>query len=543
MLLGNGLQAMHVNIMVLTQLMLDTVKRISSNDEGGIINRIDSAVNESLEEIKTFHDEVNSNLIQINTVVGNISELTTTSEQIKKFSKFLNIVALNMLVESAQITDSTNTFSDMALEIKDLSLKIAGVANDVDDYIESSREIHISIHEKTSKGMDRLHALTGDVHTAVRTSVKETEQLMNFSINTIEQANMRSQEISRQVGKIVVGIQFHDNMRQRIIHIINTLNTIEKRSSSVLYNQVVLFNNMAREVDDVYLKNLSAIKEIKNEVEVLLESFLGLKSDKTESSQASGIMSGDPFALIKSALVQLHKPLDQGHDLFEQLQEAAVQAADIATKLSNLLNIIRDISSEAHNKALNSIIAAQRLGGKGRTLKLLAQEMNDLAVKSDVFVDEVGEIVESIVESATEIGQRDLKRLKSVSSKSSTIATLDAVIDNISSEYDQFRQDSIEAYECAKSLKKAINTTMISLEFLKGLSKGLTSHKDQLEEIAGYDDLGTGVEKPKPETQTFEKEGVVTSFSEVLKKKDKTSENEFGDNVEIFEPELLRKDL
>ncbi len=543
MRLGLGLQTVHVNVESLTQLMLDTVKRISNNDEGSIICRVDNTVNESLEEIRKFHDEVNSNLIQINTVVGNIGELTATSEQIKKFAKFLNVVALNMFVENAQISDSENIFSDIAQEIKALSIKIAGVANDVYENIESSREIHISIHEKISKGVTSLQALTGDVHTAVRTSVKETEQLMNFSLETIEQAGMRSHEISLQVGEIVVGVQFHDNMRQQIMHITDTLNNTEKRTGSVIGSQAVLFSKMTREVDDVYHKNLNAIKEINNEVEVLVESFLGLKSDGMESSRASDIMSDDPFSTIKSALIQLHGLLDQGRGLFEQLQEAAVQAAGIAKKLSDLLNIIRDISRETHNKALNSIIAAQRMGVKGRTQKLLAQEMNDLAIKSDVFVDEVEQIIEAIVVSATEIGQRDLKGLESVSPERGAIATLDAVIDNISSEYAQFRQDSVEAYECAQSLKEAIKATMINLEFFKGLSKNLTAHKEQLEEIAGYEGLVIEAEKRIPETHSVEKKGVVTPFSEVVKRRDKAGESEFGDNVEIFEPKLLIKDL
>ncbi len=534
MLLGLGLQTVHVNVKELTQLMLDTVKRIGGHEEGGIIKRVDHTVNESLKEIRNFHAEVNTNLTQINTVVGKISDLYATSEQIKKFAKFLNAVAFNMFVENARVMDSANIFSDIAQEIKDLAFKITGIANDVYDNVERSREIHMGIHEKISKGMDMLQELTGDVQTAVRASVMETEQLMYFSLDTIEQAGVRSQEITQQVGEIVVGVQYHDNMRQQLLKITDTLTNIENISDKVSDNYEFLFAEIISEVEDVYHKNLNAIYEIKNEVEVLVESFLGLKSDDMESSGVSNILSDDPFSSLKSVLMQLYDLLDQGRGLFEQLQEAAGQAADIATKLSDLLNIIRGISSETHNKALNSIIAAQRMGDKGRTLKLLAQEMNDLATKSDVFVDEVEEIIETIVVSATEIGQRDIKGFETMSSDGGAISKMDEVINNISGEYDQFRQDSIDAYERAKALKKAINTTIVSLEFFNGLSKGLTTHKEQLKEILFHENAGIREEKRIPKTRTVKKENVVISLSEAMEKRKKTVENGLGDNVEIF---------
>ena len=69
MLLGLGLQAVHVNVKELTRLMLGTVERIGSSEDGGIMDRIELAAGESLKEIRNFHDEVNSTLVRITAVV------------------------------------------------------------------------------------------------------------------------------------------------------------------------------------------------------------------------------------------------------------------------------------------------------------------------------------------------------------------------------------------------------------------------------------------------------------------------------------------
>jgi hypothetical protein len=536
MLIGHGLQAVHANVTDLTGLMLNTAKRIGGDEDGGIINSVEHIANEALQEINMFNEDVNANLVQINSAVGNIGELKATSREIKKFAKFLNAVAINMLLENARIVNSENIFSGIAQEIKELSYKITGIANDVYENVEEAEKIHMSIKDNITGGMSQLKKLTSDVHKTVQDSVSEAEQLVGFSLETIEQAGSRSMEISRQVGEIVVGVQFHDNMRQRVMLIIDVLKDKDSLSGPVINNQIYVLNDVILEVDEVYHKNLTATEHIEKEVEVLAESFFGLKSEEIKDMHGQNMLKSDPLHSLKSVLMQLHGLLDHGQDLFKQLKEAASHEAGIAEKLTGLLNIISDISSETRNKALNSIIAAQHMGDSGSTLKCLAQEVNDLAGKSDVFMDKAALIIEPISVSVTKIVE---KGIKCFDTDNRAIDRLDAVIESFSNEYDVFQKDYAEAYERAKGLKKAISSTIVSMEFFKGLSAGLTGKREQLENIApNLVTNGTFHAKEIGEqTSPIDDIQVVTPFREVLQNKQYSlsDEDDFGDNVVIFE--------
>ena len=224
MQLGNELKSVYTVITEMTGQMLETVKRISGDSGESVLSEVWRIVDKSMGEISTCQDKVDKNLIQINNVVDRLGELFSLSGGIKKFAKYLNAVAFNVIVENSRTEESVRTFSIIAKEIRELSITITDIANRIYDHVKSAREIHKSVYEKISKGMNELRGLVDDVQQAVEESLDETEQLMELSRASIKQAGTHSQKISQQVGEIVVGNQFHDNMRQQIEHIIQKLN-------------------------------------------------------------------------------------------------------------------------------------------------------------------------------------------------------------------------------------------------------------------------------------------------------------------------------
>jgi methyl-accepting chemotaxis protein len=560
MLLGIALRTVHSNVTELTQLMLGTVKRMGAEEDGGFLDKGREILDASLAEIQAHQQEVKANLERINAVMEKIEELCTTSQQIKKFAKFLRVVALNMLVEDARTIDtSVNIFSDVAQEIKELSVNISSIANDVYTNVEKARQFHRQTREEISSGISRLEILTAEIHHTVQDSARDTETLMQFSVNTIEQAGKRSREISRQVAEIVIGIQFHDNMKQRIMYLANILETIlataeiapreeaaEIMSAKtpvppIIQAQSEQIKDIIEEVHCVYQKNKDALQEIRREVEKLLQNLRGMASSKL--NQESGALVHDPFAHLKEALTQLHDLLDRGKNLYRQLQKGAGKVTDIASNLSELLNLVRSISANTHNKAINAIIAAESQGEKGGAMKLLAWEMNELATQSDQISNEVEKIVTDIIQTTSDITNQELHGGGSeAEGKSNAISRLTQVLDDISKGYEHFRKDSESAYQRAEELKKATDTTVTSLDFFQGLSRNLSGQRDRLRDIADQADhknifveRNITRENPVPKKHREESQDNVILFENM--KKDKKTDNCEGildENVELF---------
>ncbi|MFO8047481.1 MAG: hypothetical protein R6U29_00475 [Desulfosudaceae bacterium] len=562
MLLGIGLRTVHSNITELTELMLGTVEKMSSDEEGGFLDRGRQILSASLTEIQAYQDEVKADLDRINTVMNKLEDLYHISKQIKKFSKSLKTVALTMLVENARTIDSSvNIFADVALEVKELSVNIGEIANDVYNNVEKARGILRVTREEISSGITRLETLTEQVQVTVRESTGDTETLMQFSVDTIEQAGRRSRDISRQVAEIVVGVQFHDNMKQRIMHIASILKTMvetaapspEPRSNQnpagipagpVLREQAQRLEEMTTEVDYVYQKNRTALKTIGTEVEDLLQSLRGMTS--VERSGGSQTILHDPFLHLKEALSQLHQLMDRGKSLYEQIQAAADQVTGITANLTELLNIVRGISAQTHNKAINSIIASDREGKKGGSLKLLAQEMNKLASQSDIFSSQVEGIITGIIDITGHIGQKSLDNQADTARDDSAISRLNEVLHDISLGYEDFRKNSRAAYERASDLKRAIDTTLHSLDFFQGLALGLQQNERHLTDIdqqTAADEILVKVDPTSthlPGKYTTDQQDNVILFEDARQQNDRNNPHQefdkdhLGDNVELF---------
>jgi len=192
MLLGIGLRTVHANVTELTEQMLGTVERMGSGTNDGFLDRGRQILNTAMEEIQTRQNEVKANLSRINALMNDIENLHITSKQIKKFAKSLKTVALTMLVENARTIDSSvNIFADVALEIKDLSVNISEIANDVYRNVEKARDVHRVTREEISSGINRLETLTDQIRTTVQESTHDTEELMRFSVDTIEESGRR----------------------------------------------------------------------------------------------------------------------------------------------------------------------------------------------------------------------------------------------------------------------------------------------------------------------------------------------------------------
>ena len=503
MLLGIGLRTVHANVTELTELMLGTVKRMGSDAKGGFLEKGRKILNESMAEIQSRQNEVKANLKRINALMDDIENLHTTSKQIKKFAKSLKTVALTMLVENARTIDrSVNIFSDVAREIKDLSVNISNIANDVYKNVEKAQGVHGVTQEEISAGIDQLESLTNRIRSTVQESTHDTEELMRFSVDIIEESGRRSREISLQVAEIVVGVQFHDNMKQRIMSINEILNAIlsstalngmtdspernnvKNPAATVIRAQAGLLDEINLELDGVYDTNRAALKKIHREVDDLLKGLRPMAAG--EKGSHTGTFSHDPFYHLKEALTQLHELLHRGETLYQQIRKAADQVSDIAADLSKLLGIVRSISADTHNKAINSIIAANREGEKGGALKLLAQAMNDLATRSDGFSSEVEGIITSIIQAAEEIIRKEeTKEPAATADNSSAIKRLATIINDISLEYENFRESSMAAYHRAQELKKATDTTLTSLDFFRGLSQKINEHRNRLLDTAG----------------------------------------------------------
>ena len=596
--IGRELQSIHSEAAQVTEQTLKSARLIGSESGEGILANIGSLAKESLSELQNCRADVFSSMGRVNAVAGHLGDLYAKCPVIEKIAMSLRVVILNIAVESSRSAESTDMFSDFVEDIKKLTEDIMAISERVRDDCKKEQKGQILIHKEISGGLSRLSDLADDAEDAVQRAVLEIEHLMGLSIKVLEDASAHSKEISSQVEKIVMAIQFHDITRQQVEHVIKSLRDVESlcagetsgaelktdkndalnRVHSILRLQASQLKETTSEIDAAYHQIMSAFEVIGNEVGRLVADASDFGRNKADGNPPATAppasrcesLREDLFAALKSALLRLNPLLGQGRDLRNRMQQRAVQASETSSRLSHYVGQVSGISNGLHLKALNAIVKTAHLNDRGRTLEVLAQEVNKLSDQSSEFVPDVVDLLDTISTLARELVGESLEVTGEVAGGAQAAGnkarmSIDAGIQDISSVYDLFKEDSSAALERSQTLQAAILQTRSGLCFLPELMDQLAAYTDELEKmvesLSPYIDRKKMTQEEVDEfiqrytmeseravhkqiiegTDEFKAEDNVESESELFaetaveKDEDKDEdEDELGDNVELF---------
>ncbi|MBN1847257.1 MAG: hypothetical protein JW932_01590 [Deltaproteobacteria bacterium] len=510
--LGNDLQSVYSVTNDLKRLTIETAKEIGGQTNNNFLGRIETLVNRSLVEFKDCQSDISMYIPNIQSGSKHLEQLRTMSYAIKKISKSLNIVAMNIGVESSRSTGCEEMFASFAQEIKRLAKTIHEVSVNIHNDAETARSIQLDTLGDIAVRQTQLEDLAHKADKTARESVEKIERLFDTSLASLGKAEEHGQEINHKIGEIVEAIQFHDITRQQLEHVINALVDVEeicrkscihddadpKRSNqivhvhSILELQVAHIKQVLSQLDDVQDKVEKAFKDVGHEVEMMLDSGLDLE---VESSDEEGF--DKKFMTLRSALERLNHLISQGHDLGKQVEKSMRQSSETVSKLSAHLDLVESISMELHIKAINAVVMSKRLGGEGRTLEVLAQEVTEVSKESNSFVAQVVETLVSISEYVKVLGDCSWRREKeSRCDDTGSTMSLDVSVDHVSKIYANIEKDTSIALERSQTLQKLISRIGSDLGFITDVKERLSDILKKIESaIKSLSQLITDVEK------------------------------------------------
>ncbi len=489
-LLGGELQAICSDANELTERTLKSTRLVTGDSEKSVLDNVGTLTTYSLTELQSCRATVSDRLGNTNVIAGHLTGLNNMCAEIAKIAGVLRAVATYIGVESSRSTEASLMFTDFVQEIKELVKKMDLIYQSI---VDDSRMASISqslAYKEISVGLSQLSELIDAAEENVREAVIKTEQIMKLSLEALEKVGSHSQNISRQVGEIVVAIQFHDITRQKVEHMVESLYDIGKIFSgntsgktrtgrlndahSILRIQSEQLKHIITEINAAYEQSVNAFGKIDDRVNQLVNSAAGLSHNSDDEGQGE-----DSFSKLNSALLDLYQLLSRGRCLEDNLKNAARQVSDTSAQVSCHLEGVRQINHEMHIKSLNAIIKTAHLGKEGETLDVLAQEVNRLSIQSNKFVGKVSGLLDSITVSARKLGETEEIPVEN----SDRGISVEDGIHEISSTYERFIKETSDALQQAESLQMNISKTSSGLVFLTELACQLTENLTQLEKV------------------------------------------------------------
>ncbi len=482
--LGNRLQQLYGDAEHLARLTMDTVGIIGEEREDGFPGSTDRLARTSLERLQEICEGITRNLEEIGKGSEYLGQLCAICPLIENTGMTLNVIGLNIAVETSRSARAGEMFVSFTDEIRKLSGRILTIARNILEDSLRTRSGQMAAHGTIMKDMEALGRLNRDAEKVVQDAVAEIRQIMHLSGTAFKKSSTWSGDISRLAGEVVVAIQFHDIARQKIEHIVLALRDMEavsdREEAVFLGNAHKIMRLQAAQLKEVIADIRAADDKSRNAFGKMGDRIVDLLDDVSVFDP-----DGQDESRIRQHILALHTGFGQlgtlmsrSCELEEQIRATSGSVFETAAHLSSHIDQVRGISMDLHLKALNAVVKSARLGEDGRALEVLAQEVSKLSGQSDLFVDRVVDIIESLLLVSPDHGVCSLQ--EPVDDGAANDYLIQEGLRRISSVYENFRTDAAAALDHARHLQTDISRTSEDIGFLGELAGNLNVHLERM---------------------------------------------------------------
>lgn len=492
----------------LSGLVMKTLNPDDEKDDVIRLKDIQSLTDSVVQTLRAAEENIKAHLFDLSRGIDSLASLSRGCDSTDRLSMLLNVITLNIAVESRRSSQSSQMFEVFVQEIGQLAQRIKSVSGQLQDDVEMEKKQQQSFEKRLKQQLSNLSRLTDETQKTARESAGAIQELIHSSFESLEKANTHSSAISSKISEIVMAIQFHDILRQKLEHVIAILRTDPKAkalSISTLKVQKAQIEAVINEIQSAHDTILKSFQAIDLEANALAQCLVDAGTKKNQDSHT------DLFKQTLDRMTRVVSLLSLADDLDRQIEAAVLTSSASMKKLDRHIQVAQEISLDLHRKALNAVIKSASLGKLGQSLEVLAQEVTHTSRSLDEFALTVTRIIQEVSVKADQTGGQKKSILNQSHDRLST------ALQDISNEYQQFKENSEAALEPAQNFTLLLDWAESHLLFLSQLAQDLEAQCAVLDGILssmpkdGTDSLGEIQPLPGDHLYTMESERLVHS--------------------------------
>ena len=463
--IGEKLQSLWDTTSGIAERGRQAAKLMSGNEIAESIGRVQNMV----ERMERYLDEskrrMEQNFSTIQMLLESIHRAERPLAGLHRIVTGLQTLGVSTRIESALISQRHQNFVFLADEVNIQSDKIKVRSEDL---LEKMQFLGMDITRTLGqlKEMSENHRGSGGtILENLKGSLSILMEKQETASSIAQGISEQSEALSRNLGQVVMSMQFHDITRQQIEHVKTTLDELVTRNRDDLLGQGCMLQ--AAQVRNSRNELASAVDDLQNNLLAIAGSVREMVGDMTQLTGIQGNECAPSFggleADMASAAVHL-KAYKEAEESFGETIESFVKTLEGMKDFSHNIEMIgRSIKFVA----LNATIQAARIGREGAAMDVVAQGIRQLSSEAKNQTDIISSSLNDILTAADSLQKSSVRETREDQNG----------LDDLSKDLNQVMDGVCTQNETAIQLLKTMDDTGRGLaEDVEKLSRNISIH-------------------------------------------------------------------